>query len=189
MTDRRTRDPALIQSALCFYPEPADGDDPVYVTAGPKSIGVRNYAHHKVNVPIRDLRRLEAHFSLEQHSFVALPKVFNDAIVVDFEDQADINARYLPMAQEFLLDRVPGAKEVFVFGTMIREASHVKTANRQVNKIHVDQSAEGAYFRAQRHLHRTQFDAVISGQSRLRIINVWKPAHRRESSGPSACLC
>lgn len=175
MADNQTCNSTVIERTLCFYSEPADGDSPVYVTAGPESIGVRNYAHHKVKVPIRDLRGLEQHFSLEKLSFAALPKAFDATNLIDFDDPAVINARYLLIAEKLLLDHVPGAREVVIFDTMIRQASDVKTANRQVKKIHVDQSKKSAYLRAQRHLDKTYYDAIVTGQGRFRIINVWKP--------------
>ena len=58
--------------------------------------------------------------------------------------------------------------------TLTRQASSVKTADRQVNKIHIDQSPKGAYLRARKELSSEDSDAITSGM-RLRIINVWKP--------------
>jgi hypothetical protein len=77
--------------------------------------------------------------------------------------------------KDLLLSAIEGSKKVFVWNHTIRKASQTKVVNRQVNKLHVDQSIDGAFRRARRHLSAAEIDLVDAGHSRFRIINVWKP--------------
>ncbi|KAL1626202.1 hypothetical protein SLS54_003036 [Diplodia seriata] len=92
-----------------------------------------------------------------------------------FDDDEDVRSNYLPMIEDLMLSEVPGSQKVVVFDFTIRKASSTKVVNRQVNKIHIDQSPKGAFHRARRHLSEADAESVARGDCRLRIINAWKP--------------
>lgn len=81
---------------------------------------------------------------------------------------------YIPHVKSLLLGQLPGATEVVVFDHTVRKTSATKNPARQVRKIHIDQSPEGALRRARRHLDQQTAALIESGAKRFSIINVWK---------------
>lgn len=161
--------------SLCFFTDPPNGEPPEYDTPDESLPGKRNYPHHRVVVPISDARGAEHSFSLHRNAFFLHPKAFDAERMIDFNDKSDVENNYLPWIERFISKTLPGTKKVFMWNFTVRKASEAKVANRQVNKLHVDQSIDGAYRRARRHLSPAEVDAIVTGASRLRIINVWKP--------------
>lgn len=168
-----TRNENTIYRTLCFYTPPPDGAEPEYIAETTTAPGKRNYPHLKAVVPITDIRGQEATFTLDQHSFAALPGAFN--LSIDFTNAREIVGAYLPWVKSFLTNLLPDAAHVTVFDYSLRKASAVKTAQRQVNKIHIDQSPAGAWGRARRHLPAEYKTAIENDEVHFRIINVWKP--------------
>ena len=82
------------------------------------------------------------------------------------------------------MDFVPHADTITIFDFTIRKASPVKTANRQVHKIHIDQSQRGAYLRIKRHLPESELRAIEAGKATFRIVNVWKPINQPVTDHP-----
>ncbi|KAI0968335.1 hypothetical protein F4678DRAFT_442755 [Xylaria arbuscula] len=165
-----------IRRTLCFYSPPPDDSEPEYIEGTSEVPGVRNYPHRKESVQITDIRGQEKNFTLDEYSFAALPGGFDQNI--DFGAPTEITERYLPWVKDLLLQHVPRARSVTTFNYTMRKASKTKTADRQVNKIHVDQSPKGALLRARRHLSASDMAAIENGEAYFRIINVWKPIFR-----------
>ncbi|KAI0200961.1 hypothetical protein F4808DRAFT_427383 [Astrocystis sublimbata] len=169
---------------LCFYAPPADGAGPEYIAETRTVPGKRNYPHQKAVVPITDIRGHEDSFTLDQHSFAALPGACS--LAIDFRNAGDIVREYLPWLENFLVKFLPDAAHVTVFDYSLRKASEVKTSHRQVNKIHIDQSPVGAFGRVHRHLSHEYRTAIENGEADFRIINVWKPLFNPISDHPLA---
>ncbi|KAI1119871.1 hypothetical protein F5Y10DRAFT_273635 [Nemania abortiva] len=162
-----------IYRTLCFYTPPRDGTDPEYIAETGTIPGKRNYRHHEEIVPISDIRGQEGSFKIDQHSFAALPGAFT--LTIDFNIAERILEDYLPWVERFLLQFIPDSVKATVFDYTLRKASRVKTSQRQVHKIHIDQSPTGAMGRVRRHLSYEDATSIENGESHFRIINVWKP--------------
>ncbi|KAI1114993.1 hypothetical protein F5Y14DRAFT_450613 [Nemania sp. NC0429] len=173
-----------LRRTLCFYAPPAGGGTPEYIAETATVPGKRNYPHKKALVPITDIRGQEDSFTLDQHSFAALPGAFN--LAIDFKNPIDIAEKYVPWVENFLVDFLPNATHAIVFDSTVRKASALKTSTRQVNKIHIDQSPAGAFGRARRHLSQEYQTAIENGEAEFRIVNVWKPLFNAISDHPLA---
>ncbi|KAI0156505.1 hypothetical protein GGR57DRAFT_501559 [Xylariaceae sp. FL1272] len=171
-----------IYRTLFFYAPPAGGADPEYVAETTTIPGKRNYPHQKTLVPITDIRGHEESFTLDQHSFAALPGVFR--LTIDFNDREAIIGAYLPWVKNLLVNYLPEAVHATVFDYVLRKASAANTPHRQVHKVHIDQSPTGAFGRARRHLPHEYRAAIEKGKADFRIINVWKPIFRPVSDHP-----
>ncbi|KAK5159436.1 hypothetical protein LTS14_002578 [Recurvomyces mirabilis] len=167
-------DKALVR-ALCFYNDPPNGESPRYVVVPDQTPGIRNYSHHKVLVSINDVRGSRQRFTLESNSFAPYPNTFKQQVHIDYDEDDDVRGIYLPWVGEFVRASVVGDVKVLIWDYTVRKASKIKRANRQVNKIHIDQSIAGALGRARRHLLPEEAEKVLAGRLRFRIINVWKP--------------
>ncbi|KAM6513479.1 hypothetical protein FALCPG4_015894 [Fusarium falciforme] len=172
----------VLSRSLCFYSPPPNNASPEYIAESGSTPGQRNYPHSRVTVPISDIRGREQEFHLSQHSFAALPNAFSSH--VDFTLPDDISHKYLPWVKDLLRQTVPRCTEVVVFDHCLRKASETKTPNRQVRKIHIDQSLNGAFARAFRHLPEAESARIKSGEASFRIINVWKPVGQPVSDHP-----
>ncbi|KAI0433133.1 hypothetical protein F5Y09DRAFT_299734 [Xylaria sp. FL1042] len=180
-SSQQPKDTALCRT-LCFYSAPPDGSDPEYIEGASEALGRRNYPHREESVWITDIRGHEESFTLDEHSFTALPGVFN--LSIDFLKPADITEKYLPWVKDLILQQIPRSVRVTIFDYTIRKASKTKTANRQVHKIHIDQSPKGAFLRARRHLPAKDTVAIEKGEAQFLIINVWRPIFRPVNDHP-----
>ncbi|KAK7993116.1 methyltransferase [Apiospora marii] len=162
---------------LHFYSESEGGQDPAYIAETAQIPGKRNYEHNPVKVLIKDYQGLESEFSLDVHSFALEPDSYHAGVEegVDFGQDADIEAKYLPFVERLIMRHVPGAEKVVFFDHTVRRARGTKLPWNHVKKTHVDQSPKGAIGRAQRHLEKEDWETISNGQKRFRIINVWKP--------------
>ncbi len=164
--------PALLRN-VCFYTPPPDSSKPTYITLDMKKAGVRNYPHHEANIIIRDIRGREEDFTLNTHGFRAMAD--SSVSTIDFSNKQEVEAVYVPKVEKLLLDHLEGAFKVVVFDTTIRRAAKSELLHRPVRKIHIDQSARGAYLRANQNLSIEYARKVEAGELRFRIVNVWKP--------------
>lgn len=103
------------------------------------------------------------------HSFEALPSRFQ-GLYVDFNKKDSVEEHYIPRVKSLLFEKLPEATQVVVFDQNIRAGP-----GRYSLKAHIDQSPNGAYWRARRHLDLSTFVAIKRGKKRFAIINVWKP--------------
>ncbi|KAK4621955.1 Fe(II)/2-oxoglutarate-dependent dioxygenase nvfI [Fulvia fulva] len=177
--DIRPMNRKVLLRSLCFYSPPPDGHQPRYMETNltQPGAGQRNYDHYRKIVPIYDIRNRESSFDVAKNSFTPLPNAFHISKAISFDDEDDVRARYLPEVENIIFENVKGSQKVLPYDVVIRKASSVKVAHRQVNKLHVDQSPRGAYKRATKHFPKADSDAIIKGNLRLRIINLWKPIY------------
>lgn len=95
---------------LSFYSDPPGGFIPEYIAETSDTPGQRNYEHTRVVVPIIDIRGQEREFSLDYHSFQALPGVAPSSF--DFSSEEQIRTHYLPWVQHLLQQHVPGTSSI-----------------------------------------------------------------------------
>jgi hypothetical protein len=131
---------SALSRPLCFFTEPVNGDEPTYDTKDESLPGARNYPHHRVSVPIHDIRHSKESFSLARNSFALLPGAFDKHHIIDLNDEEHGCDEYVQWVKDLLLSTIEGSQKVFVWNHTIRKASQTKVVNRQVNKLHVDQS-------------------------------------------------
>ena len=139
-------------------------------------VGSKNYPCSSHPALIRDVRAHpdRAPFRLSVESFKLLrdlPPPPN----VDITNDDQVKAVYSEVAKQLVLAHVPGIQEVVVFDQTVRRASADAKLSRPVKKVHVDQSFNAGFLRAEAHLPKEQADAVRQGRLRLCIINVWRP--------------
>ncbi|KAK8042849.1 hypothetical protein PG994_013332 [Apiospora phragmitis] len=162
---------------LHFYSEPEGDERPEYIAETAETTetpGKRNYEHNPVKTLVKGCRRLESEFSLDVNSFAVEPDSYHDGPNdgIDFDQNPDIEAKYLPFVEDLIMRHVQGAEKVVIFDYTVRRARATKLPSNHVKKVHIDQSPKGAMGRAQRHLEKEDWDMISSGQKRFRIINV-----------------
>ena len=170
-----------VTSTLIFYAPPSDDAKPWnYVEQPPPGLPQRNYTEHPSEVSISDIRGQESSFELNTHGFTTASAI--PSKVTDFSSEDQINSIYYPEVEQLILDRVPGAKRVFLFDHTIRRTD--ANAKRQpVHRAHVDQTEKAARQRVHHHLP-SEASSLLS--SRVRIINIWRPLNGPVVSLPLA---
>lgn len=173
---------------LHFYSAPPDGQKPFFKVTEANGVGFKNYACSSHPVLIRDVREhpTQRPFRLSVESFKLL-RGLPAPPDIDISDDDQVKVAYSEIAKQLVRAHVPGVQDVVVFDQTVRRASADAKLNRPVKKVHVDQSFNAGFLRAQEHLPKEQADAVLEGKLRLRIINVWRPLHGPISDHP-LCL-
>ncbi|KAI1783000.1 hypothetical protein LXA43DRAFT_373361 [Ganoderma leucocontextum] len=121
---------------------------------------------------VHDVRGREAEFSLDKNGFqfVRWPSVEKD-----FTHDDGIKERYYPEVEQ-ILKEVTGAKRVYIFDHTVRRNPNSDLSDRKnpgpAEVVHVDQAYWASVDRVKYHLPA---DAARLLQSRVRIINVWRP--------------
>ncbi|KAI5209854.1 hypothetical protein E4T39_00591 [Aureobasidium subglaciale] len=170
-----------VTSTLTFYAPPADNSAPFnYVEQPPPGLPQRNYSEHTSSVNINDIRNRESDFELNTHGFTTASKV--PSACDDFTSDDKIKQIYYPEVEALILDKVPGANRVFLFDHTVRRAD-VAAKRQPVHRAHVDQTEKAALQRVKHHLPS---EASSLLQSRVRIINIWRPLNGPVVSLPLA---
>lgn len=161
-----------VTADLIFYAPPLDNSAPFrYVEAPPPGQPQQNYTENPSATTIRDIRGHEDDFDINVHGFAAVQNISSKLQTITTASDAEIKETYYPEVESLILQHVDGAKRVFLFDHTIRRAD--PAANRQpVNRVHVDQTPASALQRVRHHLP-SEADTLL--QSRVRIINVWRP--------------
>ncbi|KAI5270566.1 hypothetical protein E4T47_06041 [Aureobasidium subglaciale] len=170
-----------VTSTLIFYAPPADNSAPWnYVEQPPPGLPQRNYTEHPSTVHINDIRGQESSFQLNTHGFTTASNIPSSCD--DFTSDDKIKSIYYPEVEALILDKVPGAKRVFLFDHTVRRAD-VNAKRQPVHRAHVDQTEKAALQRVRHHLPS---EATTLLQSRIRIINIWRPLNGPVVSLPLA---
>jgi hypothetical protein len=170
-----------VTSTLIFYAPPADNSSPWnYVEQPPPGLPQRNYTEHPSVVNISDARGQEPSFELNTHGFTTASNIPSDC--KDFTSEDQIKELYYPEVEKLILGHVEGAKRVFLFDHTIRRAD-VNALRQPVHRAHIDQTEKAA---RQRVLHHLPSEASDLLQSRVRIINIWRPLNGPVVSFPLA---
>ncbi|TIA46577.1 hypothetical protein D6C79_05122 [Aureobasidium pullulans] len=170
-----------VESTLIFYAPPPDNAAPWnYVEQPPPGLPQRNYTEHPSQVLLNDMRGNESTFQLNTHGFTTASGVHSNCL--DFTSDDDVKNIYYPEVEALILDKVPGAKRVFLFDHTIRRAD-VNAKRQPVHRAHIDQTETAAIARVHRHLP-SEASTLLS--SRVRIINIWRPLNGPVVSFPLA---
>ncbi|KAH9856791.1 hypothetical protein C2E23DRAFT_722103 [Lenzites betulinus] len=155
----------------------ATDDEPPYQyamqepPAGKKRTNVTSEAHAVV---VHDARGHEDELTLDTNGFQFLTYPSGEK---DFDDEARIKAAYYPEV-ETVLKTATGAKRVFIFDHIVRRGTENEQgkagvkARGPVESVHVDQTYDATVKRVREHLPE-EADRLL--QSRVRLINVWRP--------------
>ncbi|KAF1994410.1 hypothetical protein P154DRAFT_557269 [Amniculicola lignicola CBS 123094] len=131
-------------------------------------------------VTVKDITGKEKEYTLNKNGFQIYSHVSREK---EFVDDEKIKAEYYPETERLLKDAT-GASRIFIFDHTIRRqpvdvstGSSIPTeASRKlrgpVQRVHIDQSYKAALSRVPHHLPE---EADKLTQSRVQIINVWRP--------------
>ena len=156
---------------LHFYSPPDDGSKPFFRVTHPSGAGTKNYSHDLHDVLIEDMRSFLGGLNLDTHSFAGvtdLAPVGPDLIKLDRSSIEDA-------AKMIIQGNVARCRRVIIFDVVLRTAKVDEKHCRPVRKVHIDQSAGAAWLRATTYLDNSEYQLVVSGHLRLRIINIWRP--------------
>jgi hypothetical protein len=172
-----------VQSSLVFYAPPADGAAPFnYVEQPPEGQPQRNYTEDTHPVTIHDIRGRESEFDMNEQGFGVLQKIPSAMTNEDFSNDATIQETYYPEIEQLILEKVSGAKRVFIFDHTVRR-SDPNAKRAPVNRAHIDQTTKSANARVDYHLGD---EAAALKQDRVRLINVWRPLNGPVVASPLA---
>ncbi|EEU36873.1 uncharacterized protein NECHADRAFT_81142 [Fusarium vanettenii 77-13-4] len=160
------------------------------------SVPRSNLVFEKKFIPIQNARGLEHQFKLDTQGFQFEKHATN---VANLKDRDSVLTTYVPEMEEFLKHTLgqPSGIRTLCFDIRLREAVDPtvfakKTVNLEngfdpllpATHPHVDQSPTGAIRRVHRHLGDEATDLL---QSRVRIINIWRPLDRVTSWPLATC--
>nr|VWO99179.1 N/A [Ganoderma boninense] len=176
--------PHGVPTSLNYY-TPIGTEEPYqYVLSPPAGKEPNNIGLDPRDVTVHDARGRESEFSLDTNGFqfVNYPSVEKE-----FDDDERIKEVYYPEVEKLLKD-VAGAKRVFIFDHTLRRkpdpnAAQGPTNRGPVERVHIDQTYNASVERVKHHLPE---DAARLLQSRVRIINVWRPIHHPVAHKPLA---
>ncbi|KAK3061385.1 hypothetical protein LTS18_006368 [Coniosporium uncinatum] len=147
-----------VQTTLNYYKDPKDDAIPVTIT---------------------DVSGSEDEYTLDGNGFQVFQRASKER---DFVDDEKIKTEYYPEIEKLLKD-VTGASKIFIFDHTIRrpantadaEAADSSMVRGPVTRVHIDQSYAASLARVSHHLPD---EAPALLQSRVQIINVWRPIKR-----------
>ena len=170
-----------VQSKLTFYKPPEDGSAPWnYVEQPPEGWPQRNYGEDQHEITIHDIRGREKEFDMNVNGFGTASGI--ESKEKDFTDDEAIKKNYYPEVEQLVLDKVPGAKRVFIFDHTVRR-SDPNAKRAPVNRAHVDQTQKSANMRVDYHIGD---EAEELKKGRVRLINVWRPLNGPVVASPLA---
>jgi len=110
-------------STLVFYAPPADGGVPFnYIETPPPGLPQRNFGEDSHEITLQDIRGRESEFDMNERGFGVLQNVSSGMQNADFNHDEKIEKTYYPEVESLLLDKVPGAKRVFIFDHTVRRS-------------------------------------------------------------------
>lgn len=170
-------------STLVFYAPPADGGVPFnYIETPPPGLPQRNFGEDSHEITLQDIRGRESEFDMNERGFGVLQNVSSGMQNADFNHDEKIEKTYYPEVESLLLDKVPGAKRVFIFDHTVRR-SDPNAKRAPVNRAHIDQTTKSANLRVDYHMGD---EAEALKNDRVRLINVWRPLNGPVVASPLA---
>lgn len=168
-------------SSLFFYEPPADGSKPWnYVEQPPEGSPQRNFGAEEHEVEINDLRGREHEFDMNVNGFTTVQGV--ESAEKEFTDDDKIKEVYYPEIEKLLLDKVDGAKRIFIFDHTVRRSTE-GAKRAPVTRAHIDQTTKSAIQRVEYHMG-DEAEELLKG--RYRLINVWRPLNGPVVASPLA---
>ena len=169
------------RSSLYFFEPPKDGSSPFnYVEKPPEGEPQRNFGAEEHEVAINDIRGREHEFDMNVNGFTTFNGI--DSKEKDFTDDDKIKENYYPEVEKLLLDKVDGAKEIFIFDHTVRR-SNPDAPRAPVTRAHIDQTTKSAIQRVHYHMG-DRAEELLNG--RYRLINVWRPLNGPVVASPLA---
>ncbi|KAF9695257.1 hypothetical protein EKO04_006764 [Ascochyta lentis] len=166
-----------VHTELNYHKPNEDGSPPHPTYVDRPETYERPYESHPMT--ITDVRGRESEFSLDVNGFQFYK---HTSVEKDFLDDNQIKEQYYKETEQLLKDAT-GASRIHIFDHTIRRPSPTPTSTPQlrgpVQRVHIDQSYSAALSRVPFHLPASDADKLL--QSRVQIINVWrplKPVHR-----------
>jgi hypothetical protein len=137
----------------------------------------------RYEMPVFDLRSVSAPLSLEEDGFVVVTR---PSAGKNFEDAEEIATTYTKEA-EALVKELTGAEKVIVFGHAFRNATPgLPVGTRKpAYMAHIDYNEETVRAVARKHLSPEEY--ARRGQSRIVLVNVWRPIETVESAPLAVC--
>lgn len=168
-------------SKLVFQGPSEDGSTPFhYVDEPPAGQPKRNFVEVLHEVTIHDIRGREHEFDLNVNGFGVLSGI--ESQEKEFTNDESIRKNYYPEVERLVLEKVPGAKRVFIFDHTVRR-SHPDAYRSPLQLVHIDQTPRSARMRVDYHMGD---EAEELKKGRVRLINVWRPLNGPVVSMPLA---
>ncbi|PPJ60857.1 hypothetical protein CBER1_07214 [Cercospora berteroae] len=172
-----------VQSKLVFYAPPEDGSVPFnYIEKPPEGLPQRNYGQDEQPITLQDIRGREHEFDMNKGGFGVLQNISSEMQNSDFSNDDKIQQTYYPEIENLILEKVPGAKRVFIFDHTVRR-SDPNAHRAPVNRAHIDQTTKSANMRVDYHMGD---EAEELKNGRVRLINVWRPLNGPVVASPLA---
>ncbi|KAI0081632.1 methyltransferase [Panus rudis PR-1116 ss-1] len=163
--------PRDVSTTLNYY-TPIGTEAPYYyVDTPPPDTPQHNIGADTRPVIVHDVRDRESEYTLDKNGFQWVRHVSAEK---EFVDEEKVKREYYPEVVELVRREVPGAKRVFIFDHTIRRGAKDEGPGKRgpVERVHVDQTFESTIARVHDHLGP---EAPRLLQSRIRLINVWRP--------------
>ncbi|KAH8116329.1 methyltransferase [Phellopilus nigrolimitatus] len=177
--------PHDVSTSLKYYAPKGDEAPFQYVLDPPAGTPKDNLGWDTRPAVIHDVRGSEDAVSLDTTGFQFVRHASAER---DFRDEERITTVYYSEV-EALLKRETGAKRVVVFGHTIRRnyadspEENASGVQGPAEAVHVDQTFDASVARVHRHLGA---EAARLLQSRVRIVNVWRPIEHAVAHKPLA---
>lgn len=171
-----------VDASFTFFAPPPDGSAPYhYVEEQPPGEPRSNFSEDTHTITVHDIRGRESAYDFNVNGFGVLQNVPASA-EQEFTDDASVKANYYPEIEQLLLDNVPGANRIFIFDHTIRRSSP-GAPRAPVVRAHIDQTKKSAELRVHYHMG-SEAPALLN--SRVRLINVWRPLNGPVVASPLA---
>ncbi|RPD77498.1 hypothetical protein L226DRAFT_544110 [Lentinus tigrinus ALCF2SS1-7] len=180
MDIRRPPGPHDVSTTLNYYTPLGDPSEEAYryiYLTPPPGKPEHNLGDDPRPVVVHDARGREHEFSLDKNGFQFMRHASAET---EFVDEERIKTVYYKEAEE-LLKSVTGAKRVLVFDHTIRCVSgawergnmHGRYYRMLTERVHIDQTYEATIKRVHQLLGPSDAPRLL--QTRVRLINVWRP--------------
>ncbi|KAJ6015371.1 hypothetical protein N7540_009962 [Penicillium herquei] len=173
---------------LLFYDPPADESRPfTYVDTPPPGQPKKNFQELPHKVDLIDIRNQDyTSFTLDRDAFQVLQNSETATKYETYNSDDEVKRLVYPEVKDIILKNVPGARDVIIFDYTVRRQSE-DAPRKPLYRAHVDQSAKAAAERVLLHVSdEVKAKAIVNGDCRYRIINVWKPINGAVESNPLA---
>lgn len=177
-----------------------------YTYTPPKDTNRSNVLPEPHPAIVRDVRGKESEYTMDTSGFQFVTRKSRETL---FEDDEQIKAGYYAEVEALLKD-VTGAKRVVIFDHTIRcvlitiysgailtswnvysrppVGEPTETTRGPVARAHVDQTYEAGIERIRLHLPPADAERYIANNTRVRIINVWRPIENTVAHDPLAFI-
>ena len=172
--------------AALHYLVPMNERPRVYTYDPPPGVPRSSGEHAPHIVPVRSLRPIAAHLSLDHEGFELIQ---HQSAVRDFYHDDEVKRVYYPEAERAIADAT-GASRVFIFDHTTRRRVHgvqdraPGTPRQPATRVHVDHTAKSGPQRVRDFFGDEAADELLRG--RVQVINLWRPIRGPLQDAPLA---